>query len=67
MLCLFLDFEKAFDSVWKKGLVVKLWDVGVHGCFLGLIDSFLFNKQVQLLINGFLGPIRACLDVGLPQ
>ena len=67
VLCLFLDFEKAFDSVWKKGLVVKLWNVGVHGCFLGLIDSFLFNKQVQLLINGFIGPIRNCLDIGLPQ
>ena len=29
VLCLFIDFEKAFDSVWKKGLVVKLWNAGV--------------------------------------
>ena len=67
VLCLFIDFEKAFDSVWKKGLVVKLWRAGVHGCYLKTIDSFLFSRTVCLLINGFLGPVRDCLDYGLPQ
>ena len=67
VLCLFIDFEKAFDSVWKKGLVVKLWKVGVHGCYLKTIDSFLFGRTVSLLINGFVGPRRECLDYGLPQ
>lgn len=67
VLCLFLDFEKAFDSVWKCGLVVKLWDIGVHGPFLKIIDSFLFERQVMLLVNGYMGPIRDCLDFGLPQ
>ena len=43
VLCLFLDFEKAFDSVWKKGLIVKLKRAGVHGCYLQLIDSFFFK------------------------
>ncbi len=43
VLCLFLDFEKAFDSIWNKGLVVKLWKCGVHGCYLQTIDSFLTN------------------------
>jgi hypothetical protein len=67
VLCLFIDFEKAFDSVWKKGLITKLWKAGVHGCFLQLIDNFLFNRTVCLLINGFIGPIRQCLEYGLPQ
>ena len=65
VLCLFIDFEKAFDSVWKKGLVVKLWRAGVHDCYLKTIDSFLFGRTVCLLINGFLGPVRDCLDYGL--
>ena len=67
VLCLFIDFEKAFDSVWKKGLIVKLWKVGVHGCYLDTINSFLFGRTVSLLINGFIGPERQCLDYGLPQ
>ena len=67
VLCLFIDFEKAFDSVWKKGLIVKLWKHGIHGCYLGTIDSFLFGRTVSLLINGFIGPVRECLDYGLPQ
>ena len=67
VLCLFIDFEMAFDSVWKKGLIVKLWKVGVHGCYLDTIDSFLFGRTVSLLINGLTGPERHCLEYGLPQ
>jgi hypothetical protein len=67
VLCLFIDFEKAFDSVWKRGFIVKLWKVGVHGCYLSTIDSFLFGRTVSLLLNGFIGPVRNCLDYGLPQ
>ena len=67
VLCLFIDFEKAFDSVWKKGLIVKLWRCGVHGCYLQTIDSFLMSRCVSLLLNGYVGPLRKCLDFGLPQ
>ena len=65
--CLFLDFEKAFDSVWKKGLIVKLIDNGINGKFLALIDSFLMNRKVRLHINNYVGTLRHCLEVGLPQ
>ena len=33
----FVDFEKAFDSVWHKGLFKKLHDYGIHGNSLNLI------------------------------
>ncbi len=39
----------------------------VHGCYLQTIDSFLMNRTVSLLLNGFVGPVRKCLDFGLPQ
>ena len=47
--------------------MVKLWKNGVYGCFLKVIDSFLFDRSVSLLLNGFIGPTRPCLDIGLPQ
>ena len=28
---LFLDVQKAHDTVWRDGLWLKLWDLGVKG------------------------------------
>ena len=67
VICLFIDFEKAFDSVWKKGLMKKLYDAGVTGNIWRLINNFLFGRKVRLVFNDFTGVIRACLEFGLPQ
>ena len=65
LLC--LDFEKAFDSVWLKGLIVKLHRWGIRGNLLNLIDSFLFNRNVNLIINKEQGIRRKCGEYGVPQ
>ena len=39
----FVDFEKAFDTVWHKGLFKKLHNYGISGKCLDLIFS-LYNK-----------------------
>ena len=67
VICLFLDFEKAFDSVWKKGLIVKLFNLGFKGNFLHLVDHFLHSRKVCLNVNGIQGPTRHCSEFGLPQ
>ena len=67
VMCLFIDFEKAFDSVWKKGLMKKLYDVGIKGEMWLLINSFLFNKKVKLIFNDYTGTLRTCREFGLPQ
>ena len=64
---LFLDFEKAFDSVWKKALIVKLFDHGVNGVFLCVVNTFLFSRKVALKVNSFSGPSRKAEEYGLPQ
>ena len=66
-ICLFIDFEKAFDSVWQKGLIVKMYNMGIKGKLLNLIHDFLVNRKITLNINGVVGPIRNCSDIGLPQ
>ena len=64
---LFVDFEKAFDSIWKKGLIVKMSYLEIQGKVLKLIDNFLQGRQVQLNINGTLGEMRNSCEYGLPQ
>ena len=67
ILCLFVDFEKAFDSVWKKGLIFKLHQIGIRGSVLKLLNHFLFSRKVTLNINGEVGDTRQSSDYGLPQ
>lgn len=67
VLCLFIDLEKAFDSVPKKALIYKLYQLGIRGKMLKLLDSFLFGKKVKININGIVGVLRLCLEFGLPQ
>ena len=31
MYVFFSDVEKAYDNAWRKGLWLKLWDMGVKG------------------------------------
>ena len=67
VIALFVDLEKAFDSVWKKGLIVKLSKLNFHGKTLKLIDSFLSTRKVKLNVNEQLGETRDCKEYGLPQ
>lgn len=63
---LFIDLEKAFDSVWQQGLIVKLYKMGIKGSILKIINTFLRGRKLSLLVNGFKGPQRTG-DVGVPQ
>ena len=65
LLC--IDFQKAFDSIWLKGLTVKLYKWNIQGKFLDLINSFLFSRKVRLIINKNLGKERQCGNFGVPQ
>ena len=64
---LFIDFEKAFDSVWRKGLIVKMARLNIHGKILKLINEFLDKRKVQLDVNGTVGEVRNTGSYGLPQ
>ena len=53
--------------MWKRGLIVKLYRAGVEGKMLAILNSFLMNRMVQLNVNGIVGVLRKCLEIGLPQ
>ena len=67
VIALFADMEKAFDSVWKRGLIVKLTNLKIKGKITQLIDDFLQSRIVQLNVNGFAGSPKDTEEYGLPQ
>ena len=50
---IFLDLNKAFDTVWHPGLLSKLWQKGVTGRTWLWIRSFLFSRQIRVVQSGY--------------
>ena len=45
-------YPKAFDRVWHAGLLHKRRSYGISSQILGLISSFLSNKQLWVVVDG---------------
>ena len=52
----FVDFKKAFDSVWHKGLYLKLLENGIGGRFYDLVKDLYSNTQCAVKISGHRTP-----------
>lgn len=48
----FIDYEKAFDSVWHNGLFNKMQNLGINGKFFNIIRSMYSTINSSVLING---------------
>ena len=46
-----LDISKAFDRVWRTGLLHKLKSYGISGHIFGLISSFLSNRWLRVVLD----------------
>ncbi len=49
-----LDFKKAFDHVNHTIVIGKLFDLGVHGCLVRWVASFLTDRQQRMKIGDIL-------------
>ena len=65
---LFIDLEKAYDSVWRNGLMVKLGRLGISGRMWKWIQSFLTDRYMYAFITlqGQRGQTFSS-SIGLPQ
>jgi hypothetical protein len=45
----FLDFRKAFDTVWRDGLLSIAWKLGIRGNAWKLIDSMYTDVQAKVI------------------
>ena len=47
----FIDYEKAFDSVWQSGIILTLQKYGIQGKFLNVIKSMYSSIRSCVKIN----------------
>ena len=45
------DLQKAFDSVWHNGLLLKRWTAGIRGLLFKLLSKFLTCRVVKTRID----------------
>ena len=50
-LAVLIDFEKAYDSVWRERLLVKLFKSGIQGNMWKWIQNFLDERLAKCLVN----------------
>ena len=58
-LAVLIDFEKAYDSIWREGLLVKLHQNGIKGRMWSWIQAFLEVRQARCIVNNHVGSIPA--------
>lgn len=47
----FFDVEKAYDMLWKEGVLIKLDNMGIKGKMYNCIIDFLFNRTIQVRVG----------------
>lgn len=63
---IFVDFEKAFDMLWRDGLLFKFKKINVQGKMYLWIKSFLSNRTMQVRIGNIFSSILS-IENGTPQ
>ena len=54
VLEVFLDIEKAFDSIWRKSVVYNMDQLGFGGRMFNGVHSFLSGYTIQVYIGSVL-------------
>ena len=61
-----LDISKAFDMVWHENLLLKLETYGFNSDTIRWIRSFLNNRQISVVVDGFSSAPKL-INAGVPQ
>ena len=66
VLAVFIDFEKAFDVVWRNGLLIKLKNFGINGQMFDWITDFISDRTFQVRVGDALSEVHT-LENGTNQ
>ena len=62
----FFDYEKAYDKVWRLGLIHKMQTMGIPDRFIKYTRNFLMSRKTAVEVNGSRSK-SFILKEGLPQ
>ena len=62
----FVDLQQAYDRIWRKGLLYKMQECGIHGNLYTWIMNFLTDRLIQTKVGNAFSSKRI-LEEGLPQ
>ena len=65
-IAIFLDIQKAFDTVWHHGLLEILKSMGLTGNLPYFLQQFIKDRQIQVRVNGTLSALHT-VPTGVPQ
>lgn len=51
VIAVFFDIEKAYDMMWKEGVLIKLHRMRVGGRAFNWVKDFLFGRKIQVRIG----------------
>lgn len=63
---IFIDLQKAYDKVWRKGLLYKMQKQGIQGKMYNWVKNFLTDRTMATKINNAISK-KTCIEDGLPQ
>jgi hypothetical protein len=66
MATVFLDIEKAFDTIWHTGLLHKLFKFEFSTSLVNFISSFLSQRKLRVSVKGEMSTSRE-MQAGVPQ
>lgn len=66
VVAVFFDIEKAYDMMWKEGLLIKLDKMGIGGKLYNCIKDFLFGRYIQVRVGKSISD-QFLVENGTPQ
>ena len=54
LIVVVIYLSKAFDKVWKEGLLLKPLRAGVHGKMYKWLSDLLFNRTARVNVDGMI-------------
>ena len=66
LACAFIDFKKAFDSIYRNGLWLKLYTLGIRGKVLRIVKNLYAKVKVRVRCCSSYSEFFEC-SVGLKQ